>query len=210
MNKKRGSQSHLVHTSSLIPHPSLRVFCAIELPSEVRARVAKHIAELRRLASDVRASWEHTEKLHITLKFLGEIEESRAAQLGEAAERAARSVPPFDLSIEGTGRFPPRGLPRILWLGIREDTRALARLQHRLEEECESAGFEREARPFNPHITIARLRRPVGARRLAALHEEKGFAPAEFPVIHLIVMRSELGPGGSRYTELSRHPLGER
>jgi 2'-5' RNA ligase len=168
------------------------------------------MAELRRLMPDVRAGWEHPEKLHITLKFLGEIEPDRLANLRAATQRAAQSAEPFGLRIEGAGAFPPHGLPRILWLGVADAKGALARLQHRLEDECTSEGFAREARSFHPHITIARLRRPEGARRLAALHEEKGFAPSEFSVAELILIRSELGPGGSRYTELSRHSLSDQ
>jgi 2'-5' RNA ligase len=190
--KKKG-QSSLLHPSSLIPHPLIRVFCAVELPAEIRRRVGDHIADLRSLMPQARASWDHSDKLHITLKFLGEIEQERAAFLEDAAARAAQSVSPFSIIIEGAGAFPPRGL------------------QLGLENECETAGFAREARPFHPHLTIARLRcRPEGARSLAALHHEKGFAPAEVSVNHLILMRSRLGPGGSTYTELSRHELGKR
>lgn len=210
MNKKRDQkdESPSLHPSAVRAPSTLRVFFAIELPAEIRARAGEHIADLRGRVPDVRAGWERSEKLHLTLKFLGEVEEPRVADLKGAAARAAQSALPFSLRIEGAGAFPPRGLPRILWLGVADDSGALARLQHRLEEECEAEGFQREARPFHPHITIARLRRPEGARRLALLHQEKGFAPAEVPVVDLVLIRSELGPGGSRYTELSRHPLG--
>ncbi|HYY58422.1 MAG TPA: RNA 2',3'-cyclic phosphodiesterase [Pyrinomonadaceae bacterium] len=212
MNKKRKKLSF--PPSSLRPHPSslrspplLRVFCAVELPAEVRGRAADHIADLRSRLPDVRAGWERPEKFHVTLKFLGEVEPVCAAALSSAAERVARGVKPFDLSLEGAGVFPPRGLPRVLWLGITDTSGGLARLHKRLEDECAEAGFPREDRPFHPHLTIARLRVPEGARRLAALHHEKGFAPAVFSVNALSMLRSELGPGGSRYTELARHPL---
>ena len=184
------------------------MFCAVELSAEARERAALHIADLRSRAPDVSAGWERPEKLHITLKFMGEIEQGRVAALSSAAERAARGVPPFDIGIEGVGAFPPRGLPRVLWLGVADTSGVLARLQQRLEDECAGGGFPREDRAFHPHLTIARLRRPRGARFLAALHSEKGFAPAHFCVDALVVLRSELGPGGSRHTELSRHPLG--
>jgi len=206
MNKK--TESPLLHPSALSPQPFLRVFCAVELPGSIRASAGEHIEALRRLAPDVRAGWERPEKLHITLKFLGEIEQARVSALAEAACAAARSLEPFDLSVEGAGAFPPRGPARVLWLGLKDSAGALALLQRRLEEECVARGFAREARPFKAHVTIARLRRPTGARRLAALHEEKGFARAEFSVRDLVLIRSELGRGGSRYTELSRHPLG--
>jgi 2'-5' RNA ligase len=184
-----------------------RVFCAVELPPDVRERMAEHIARLRDQAPHVRASWDRAEKLHITLKFLGEIEQSRVEALTGAAARAAESVPGFELSVEGAGAFPPRGLPRVLWLGIRDPSGGLAQLQHRLEDECAHSGFPREQRPFHPHLTIARLRSPEGARRLATLHQQMGFEAQTFDVTKLIVMRSELLPTGARHTELSHHDL---
>ena len=188
--------------------PSLRVFCAIELPAEVRARAAEHIARLRKAVPDVRASWEREEKLHITLKFLGEVEAGRVEALSVAASRATGQARPFNLALAGAGAFPPRGLPRILWLGINDSSGALARLHGRLEDECAAAGFEREGRPFHPHLTLARMRSPQGSRGLAQVHQETDFEPMEFAVTELVVMRSELGEGGSRYTEISRHAFG--
>lgn len=206
-NEKRNQP---LHPSSLIAHPLLRVFCAIELPSEVRARVAAHIATLRAGAPRVRASWERVEKLHITLKFLGEIEQDRIEALTRAAARAAAtSAQGFDLGIEGAGAFPPRGLPRVLWLGVTDPSGEMARLQSRLEEECATEGFAREKRPFRPHLTIARLRTPEGARRLAETHQETGFEAVRFAATELRVVRSELGPGGSLYSTVSSHRLGQ-
>lgn len=207
MNKK---DKALPHPSSLRPHPLIRVFCAVELPTEVRQRAGEHIADLRKRMPQVRASWDRPERLHITIKFFGEIEQERAALLSDAAQRAAHELSPFSIVIEGAGAFPPRGLARVLWLGVTDATGSLARLQLNLENVCEGAGFPREARPFHPHLTIARLRQPEGARALAALHQETGFAPAEVFVNHLLVMRSHLGAGGSIYTELSRHALDKR
>ncbi len=192
-------------SSSLSPHPSLRVFCAIELPAGVRARAAEHIARLRLAVPEVRASWERTEKLHITLKFLGEIAMERVEALSGASSSATRNTPPFTLALASAGAFPPRGLPRILWLGIDDSSGALTGLQSRLEEECASAGFARDERPFHPHLTIARIRAPQGARRLASRHQEIDFEAMEFAVADLVIMQSELGAGGSRYTEISRH-----
>jgi 2'-5' RNA ligase len=114
---------------------------------------------------------------------------------------------PFTLRLEGAGSFPTRGLPRVLWLGIADAKGALARQQKRLEDECAAERFAREERPFSPHLTLARIRAPYGAGELAKLHQENVFEAIEFTVADLIVLRSELGPGGSRYTEISRHAL---
>jgi 2'-5' RNA ligase len=187
---------------------SLRVFCAVELPDELRSRVGERVRRLRAGFSDVRASWERPEKLHITLKFLGDIEQARVAVLSDAAARAVAGVEPFELTIDEPGSFPPHGQPRVLWLGIVDATGKLAFMQSALETECAAVGFPRESRAFKPHLTLARMRSPHGARELAAAHRETPFEPQRFKVSELIVMLSELGPGGSRYTPLTRHRLG--
>jgi len=210
MNKRAiNSNQHSFHPSRCRPHPLVRVFFAVELGEEVRRRVVDHISNLREQLPEVRASWERPEKLHVTLKFIGNIEPDKRAVLSEAAERVASTLAPFHFVISDAGAFPVRGSPRVLWLGARDDSGSLVRLQRGLEDECEGVGFPREARAFHPHLTIARLRRPEGARELAALHEEKGFAPSEVFVEALLLIQSELGPAGSRYTELSRHILGQ-
>jgi RNA 2',3'-cyclic 3'-phosphodiesterase len=187
---------------------TLRVFCAVELPDEVRSRAAERMRRLRAEFPGVRASWEKPEKLHITLKFLGELEPARVEALSNAAARAVAGVEPFELTVDEPGAFPPHGQPRVLWLGILDDSGRLAFMHRALETACAAAGFGRESRAFKPHLTLARLRSPQGARELAAAHRDAPFEPQSFGVSELVVMRSELGPGGSRYTPLSRHPLG--
>ncbi|HEV2863441.1 MAG TPA: RNA 2',3'-cyclic phosphodiesterase [Pyrinomonadaceae bacterium] len=185
----------------------LRLFFAVELPEEVRARAAEHAARLRRSFPDVRAGWERPEKMHVTLKFLGDVDAARVASLRRAAEVSTRGLSSFTLTVEGTGSFPPRGAPRVIWLGLRDTSGQLARLQSLLEQECEREGFPREPRPFKPHLTLARIRTPHGARELAAAHADAPFGPLDFNVPELLLIHSQLGPGGSRYTPISRHPL---
>ena len=186
---------------------SLRLFCAIELPGPLRAKAARYMADLREAAPDVRASWDREEKLHLTLKFFGDVEEDRVPQLKGAIERAASRTSPFELAIHDTGLFPPRGIPRVLWLGVADPYGGLEKLHHYLEDECASLGIERERKRFHPHLTIARLRSPEGARKLAGIHKSRGFEPEAFQASEVILMRSQLGPHGSRYTKLSQHPL---
>ncbi len=187
---------------------TLRVFCAIELPEEIRSRVAERIRRLRAEFSDVRASWEKPEKLHVTLKFLGDIEPARVEALSLAASRAVANLEPFRLTIGEPGAFPTHGRARVLWLDLVDDAGSLALMQRALETECAADGFPREQRPFKPHLTLARIRSPQSAHELAAAHRETPFELQRFKVSELVVMRSELGPSGSRYTPLSRHRLG--
>jgi 2'-5' RNA ligase len=125
----------------------LRVFCAVELPDELRARVAERARRLRAEFPEVRASWERPEKLHITLKFLGDVEPARVEALSGAAERAVVNLEPFELTVGGPGSFPPHGPPRVLWLAIVDASGGLAFMQRALEAECAAAGFPRERRP---------------------------------------------------------------
>ncbi|HEX8707522.1 MAG TPA: RNA 2',3'-cyclic phosphodiesterase [Pyrinomonadaceae bacterium] len=185
----------------------LRVFCAIEIPPQVRARVLEHISTLRGGAKRARAAWSRAESLHLTTKFFGEIEEARQDALSRAMARAVTGLSAFELTVGGAGVFPPRGMPRVLWLGIGDASGKLSLLQRRLEDECAAEGFARERRSFHPHLTLARLRTPEGARLLAELHLRTDFEPATYIADELVLFRSRLGPGGSQYTALARHEL---
>jgi 2'-5' RNA ligase len=187
--------------------PLLRVFCAVELPPEVRAQAASYIKTLREAVPLARVGWEREEKLHLTLKFFGEVEAERIQALTQALESAASLTDRFQLSIRGTGAFPPSGNPRVLWLGVLDSSGRLQELHRRLEQECERAGFAREGKRFHPHLTIARLRSPDGARSIASLHKSNEFESPAFPVNEIILMKSDLGPHGSRYTPLVKQGM---
>jgi len=184
-----------------------RVFCAIELPLAVRKRVLSHIVRLRESVPQARASWNRDDKLHLTIKFLGDIAVARVPTLSLAAKQAVLDLKSFTLAAEGCGAFPERGQPRVLWIGVDDSGGGLTRLHHRLEEECARQEFAREQRSFRPHLTIARVRDSQAAGELASAHRALGFPRVEFQINELIVIRSELGSAGSRYTEISRHAL---
>lgn len=189
----------------------LRLFCAVELSAAARTCALAHVAHLARLragAPHVNATWERVEKLHLTLKFLGATAAERVPALLEAAAQAAARVSPCELTLADTGVFPVGRNPRVLWLGVQDPTGQLALLQQRLETTCAAVGFARDARPFHAHVTLARLRTvDAAARTLARQHSLLKFEPVPFPLNELVVMRSDLGPGGSQYTPLSRHLL---
>jgi 2'-5' RNA ligase len=189
---------------------SWRLFIAIELSSALRSRVKKHIDHLRQAAPDARASWTREENLHLTLKFLGETAVTKVEALSRATQDAADQFSPFEIIIGGCGDFPSHGQPRVLWVGIDDPTNDLNTLSRFLEDECAKAGFAREPRPYHPHLTVARLRRPHGARRLAELHREIGFDPIPAKVRELCLVRSELRSEGSRYTVIARHEFPDR
>ena len=186
-----------------------RVFCSIDIPQEVREKVAEHISALKGEVPGVPVSWSRPENIHLTLKFLGDVPQKRVEQLSQAASRAVTGLGRFRIRLEQTGAFPKHGPPRVLWIGISDLNGTLDELFVRLEEECAKEGFKKESRPYRPHLTVARLRKPHGARTVADAHQELEFGPTEFEVSELLVMRSELGPHGSKYSVITRHALGE-
>ncbi|MEP6569616.1 MAG: RNA 2',3'-cyclic phosphodiesterase [Acidobacteriota bacterium] len=193
------------------PGETWRVFCAIEVPKLTRDLILRHNASLKAAVPAARASWSRDTNLHLTLKFLGDIPQSVVAEFSQAAARSVAGAQPFTISLEDTGVFPTRGQPRVLWIGINDRSGKLAELQTCLEEESARAGFAKEARPFRPHLTIARLRHPDNASALAIAHQQTVFDPAVIAVSELLVIRSELSSEGPRYTVVSRHsPFGVR
>ena len=189
------------------PSDTWRVFCAVELPQTVRAQVLQHIARLREAMPEARASWSRESNLHLTLKFIGDTPQTSVPKFSNAAARAVEACAPFTIRLEQTGVFPKHGKPRVIWVGISDPEGNLGALQTRLEDESAEAGFPKEARPFHPHLTLARLRQPQHANALAAAHQQMQFGPVEITVSELLVIRSELSNAGSNYTTISQHPL---
>ena len=184
-----------------------RIFCAVELPDRVRVRLEDHIQRLRTDVSDVAASWSRVENIHLTLKFFGNVELNKLPAISAAASRTVKEFSAFQISIGDTGVFPRPSRPQVLWIGVDNPSGKLSALQAKFEEECAAEGFPKEGRAFRPHLTIARLRKPEGARRLAEAHLSMQFESIPVTLTELIVFRSELSPKGSKYTPISRHQL---
>jgi 2'-5' RNA ligase len=184
-----------------------RLFIAIELPTEVRYKIRAHIDKLRSELPGVRASWTREENLHLTMKFFGDVPVAQVESISAAAAHAVTFSHPFELIIGGCGAFPPKGQPRVLWIGTEDPSGSLRTLHTALEDECANIGFSREQRSYHPHLTIARLRQPRGARELANLHESTGFDSLTVRVEDVCLIRSELSSKGSRYTTISRHVI---
>lgn len=182
-----------------------RVFCAVELPNDVREQLRDYIARLRDAVPDVAASWSRVENVHLTLKFFGNVEVERVEAISAAASRAVEEFSTFAIGVGGTGVFPRPSRPQVLWIGVSDPADRLSALQKKFDKD--TADFGKEDRVYRPHLTIARIRRPEGARRLADTHLKMDFKPVEMHLNELTVFRSELSPKGSRYTPISLHPI---
>lgn len=184
-----------------------RTFCAIELPDEVRSQLASHAKRLREAVPEASASWSKPENVHLTLKFFGNVSPDNLPLISAAASRVIKDSSSFSIRIGGTGVFPKRSRPQVLWVGVEDSSDRLADLQRRLEEEFAHEGFPKENRGYRPHLTIARLRQPEDARQLAEAHIQTKFSFIDVRVNEFVLFRSELSPKGSQYTAISKHEL---
>lgn len=193
----------------------IRAFVAVELDAPLRQALAQVQATLRgqlqqAVDPDVRIQWVKPESIHLTLKFLGAIPEERVSDIRAALARVACGHSRFTVDVEGLGVFPDVHAPRVLWVGLTAHGDTLTRLAADVETGLAALGFPPEARPFNPHLTLARIKersRDVGRALSAggALTQEARLGA--LPVAALSLMKSDLQPSGSVYTQLQEIPL---
>jgi 2'-5' RNA ligase len=192
---------------------SLRLFLALDPPTDVRAHLAELQSELRRRA-DRRAGdvkWVAPENLHLTLQFLGAVAEDQAPPVEAAAREAALAAAPLSLEVRGCGAFPGARRPRVLWAGLAGDVDPLRALVRALGDRLAPLGFPPEDRPFSAHVTLGRAREPRGAPGLAAALEAlAGAAGPAWAARELVLIRSHLSPRGPRYEPIARAPLGSQ
>lgn len=196
----------------------IRAFVAVELNPEVRAAVARLQEEIKnraerallRAVPQARIQWVRPESVHLTLKFLGDIDEARIAEVQQALERALAPLMRFAVEAGGLGAFPDSRAPRVLWVALGGPTNHLARLAAEVERALEPLGFPPEAKPFNAHLTLARIKersREVGRSLAESGVMESGGVLGRLDVDAVALMKSELKPSGAVYTRLFQVPL---
>jgi RNA 2',3'-cyclic 3'-phosphodiesterase len=191
---------------------SMRLFIGIELPEPLRHAAAAAAGQLRRAveagAPAAAIRWVAPASLHITVWFLGRIDDEPAERLFEIL-RPSLETPGFRMTVADAGAFPSSGAPRALWLGVAAGGDALGAIHRELAERLHPLGFEPERRPYSPHLTVARLK-DVARADAAALRralQDLGIAPAAADIGRVTLFRSEPLAGGSRYTPVLRVPL---
>lgn len=186
----------------------LRTFIAVEASGEVRQRCAGLIRTLA--ASEVKATWTRTENLHHTLKFLGDTADTQLADVCRAMARGAAASEPFVLESVGVGAFPRAAAPRTVWVGAGGGADAMIALHQAIDQELYEIGFAHEARRFQPHLTLGRVRKAGSS--LAALaqliDEHHDFVAGQTAVDEVILFSSVLERGGPVYEVLGRAALG--
>ena len=194
----------------------IRAFLAVELSEDVRARIAQvqqdlKASLLRQLPRAVRVSWVQSASIHLTIKFLGDMDELAVVPLREALEEALQVQRVLSIPLERLGAFPSLQAPRVLWVGAAErwergeEAQRLAELHETVEACCDTLGFAPDRRPLSPHLTLARIKagaHEFGNALTSSQVLERPLSLSALAVESVALMRSELRPTGSVYTKL--------
>jgi 2'-5' RNA ligase len=181
----------------------IRAFIAIEIPEEILKELATIQDRLRKTGASV--SWVKPGNIHLTLKFLGNIETGLIEPVLREMELIGRQMEPFSLEVSGIGCFPNMKNPRVIWVGIEDRDQRVVKLQSTLESSLESIGFSREKRNFTPHLTIGRIKISHGKGVL--LDEVRKIGNpflGSIEVKEMVLFQSDLHPQGAIYTPIGR------
>ncbi len=180
----------------------MRLFVAIDVPEEIKGSIETDVVVAMRDHVDG-AKWTRREGRHLTLKFLGEVDDVRGDEIGDAIGSAASKHDRFDAAFGAVGGFPTLRRPRVLWVGIDMGAEAMVALASDVERALEPLGFPAEGRPFTAHLTLARFPRPRVIEELPSVDVPHD----RFVVDGVTLFRSQLHPKGARYTALSHFAL---
>jgi RNA 2',3'-cyclic 3'-phosphodiesterase len=186
----------------------LRTFTAIDISPEARSAALRLIERLR--AAPAKVTWTKAANLHYTLKFLGDVQAEKTADICRAVKEAVNPFSPFQIVAAGAGAFPSLAHPQTLWLGVGDGTEQMELLFQALERLLEPLGFAREHRRFAPHLTLGRVRggSPAGFKELNELiSKHADFDAGPMMVRSVTVFSSVLGADGPTYSTLSRAEL---
>jgi 2'-5' RNA ligase len=188
----------------------VRLFVAAEIGEALPSRATELILELRKrtvgAAPRAKVTWLTSERLHITIRFIGEVDDSRGAAIRAALE-SPLDVAPFDLTLAGTGAFPKGGAPRVMWAGVEQGRDDLIAVEREVTSRLDALGIPAEDRPYSPHLTLARVREAAGLRSATLLEglEDRSLGTTRIDAITLF--QSRLSPKGPTYVPLLQTPL---
>jgi len=176
----------------------VRLFIAALIPEQIRKQLLNYINSLKSDIDGVR--WEKSDKLHITLKFLGSVEETQVLEISERIDRLTSRYSPFQLSLTEFGGFPNLNNPKVLYMGLSEN-REFSEFQKKLDQGLSELGFEKEYRRFIPHITLGRVKKKINMKSRLVITQ------SSFEIVEIRLIRSELRPKGSVYTPVKIYKL---
>lgn len=177
----------------------MRLFIAVDLPEQVKTRVLQICSGL----PSVR--WVKPEQLHLTLRFIGEVNAAQSERLDDALKTVLFS--PFDIALKSVGQFPPKGQPRVIWVGV-EQAETLNALARQVEQVVVGAGFPSADKPFSAHITLTRVKAPLDRDVLREFFERNvSFQSDPVRLDRFVLYSSTLGPQGAVYRQERIYPV---
>jgi 2'-5' RNA ligase len=180
---------------------TIRAFIAIELPPPVIALLGKIQQDLKSLR--VGARWVRPENIHLTLKFLGDINPAEVEKICTAMTAAAEGVAPLTLAVGGIGVFPDLKRPRVIWVGLAGEIQPLLAFQHNLENRLSDVGFPKEKRSFKGHLTLGRFKEPANRDTIRrAMAEYSDMENERFEAGRMVLFKSDLNPSGAVYSHV--------
>jgi 2'-5' RNA ligase len=190
----------------------IRAFIAIQLPAEVKHKIGNSIAQLRKMIGEGNITWVKPSIYHLTLKFLGDIKIEDLKNISSRISGAASKQTAFEMGVSNFGVFPAIKKPRVLWIGLTENTGALNSLKVALDKSLQPLGFDIEPRQFHPHVTVGRVRRNASRQAVRDLVPSLGNFSVEYlasvVVNQIELVRSDLTPSGPKYSTLENFQLG--
>ncbi len=180
---------------------TIRTFIAFKLPKNIISSIKKMQEDIKSYAFKIR--WVNPAKIHLTLKFLGNINYTDIEKIGETLINTVNGYAPVSLAVKGADVFPCIKRPRVIWVGITGEVEKLAGIQKDIEENLKKLGFPREKRPFKAHLTLGRIKGKFDPKKLLdAMKKNEEFESELFIADKIFLFKSDLKPTGSVYTEL--------
>jgi 2'-5' RNA ligase len=191
-----------------MPPLPLRLFIAVELTAEVKQGLARLQDDLKRQLPPKVVRWTQAEGIHLTLKFLGDTPQDKVQAIVQGITAAGAGFSPFSFDVAGFGCFPNPRKANVLWVGVSEMPKTLAGLQRAVDLRMHTLGYEKESRPFSPHLTLGRVNKTISPGERQKLADVIAKAQVSqlgtVPVREVILFQSDLRPTGSVYTALAR------
>ena len=179
----------------------MRTFIAIELSKDIRETLAQIQSHLKYSCADIK--WIEKENIHLTLKFLGEIPDKKLQQVKSTLEIVGKETSPFEISLKDIGAFPNINYPRVIWVGLDKGADESKVFAQMINEEVLKIGFQKEPRPFAPHLTIGRVRSPKNKEALKEKMLSCQLSAVSLQLIKSVILfQSALTPKGPIYTKL--------
>ncbi len=188
---------------------TIRSFIAIELDKEIQNQLSQIQKQLKTSGADVK--WVEKDNIHLTLKYLGEIDEKKSESIKSILNEIAKSTKQFEISLKDIGAFPKIEFPRVIWVGLDKGAKESIELAGKIDEALSGLGFQKETRPFAAHLTIGRVRSPKNKDALKEKVQTANRTPLtanQQLVSSIILFQSALTPRGSIYTKLNESRLG--